>query len=476
MKVQSLVSRKRTQRKLGFLAASVSLLILSQGCRISARQEDTYPNTASSDSIQVGNPQSGQLQSLGVASQEFIPASPVSLAGFGGPGRRFLPPLFLANGETAFCRPYEKVIAPPRIKVAIFDVKKSDSKLTQLFLISLDIVAVTADMTAKIHQEIARTFPDTQPSLNNVVVLATHTHSGPSGLTENPLWSAFICDQYNNDLTESYLSTFKKTLKKAASSKENIVSIETLTADAPSLLKSRFSGMSPATDLSALSFRTDTGHISLSLARMAAHPTIYGSKDLTLTSDLVGPTEKAIAQALAADNVFLMQTEIGNMDAHIDGLQLDEWSQKISEVLKNGQQSSRSTLTISTQAGQLPLPKPVVNWKACGAEWASPLISLPILDEVPHQIPFALWTFDKEANLFLAGEWTSAAAAQLKSSLETGSGNSSRFKIFSLANDYTAYHLTRNDYSKKELESCSSLYGSGATEQISELILKNIFL
>ncbi|NBO38395.1 hypothetical protein EBU99_07405, partial [bacterium] len=84
--------------------------------------------------------------------------------------------------------------------------------------------------------------------------------------------------------------------------------------------------------------------------------------------------------------------------------------------------------------------------------------------------------FDKEANLFLAGEWTSAAAAQLKSSLETGSGNSSRFKIFSLANDYTAYHLTRNDYSKKELESCSSLYGSGATEQISELILKNIFL
>jgi hypothetical protein len=446
-----------------------SLFVLIYGCRISERPQELLNNTYSGSRLNIGTPVKGRLSTVGASSSVFIPAKPVALSGFGGIGRRFVPPLFLTGADSAFCRPYERIENPPLIRAAVFEIKRDDAITGKLFLISLDIVAVTSDLTRKIHELIKSVVPDSEPSATNTIVVATHTHSGPAGLSEHPLWSAFVCDQFNRDLTNAYLNTLSETLKSAISSAENIQSIEVQSVNQPELFKSRFQGMQPATDITLTSFKTPSGGVPLSLLQLAAHPVYFGPRDLVLSSDLVSPVESAVRNSAGAQNVFLLQTTVGNMNALYSGDSPASWAANVSVALKQGGLPlSTTNLEISASAGEVHLSEPVVNWQACDLNLTQNLVSLPVLKSLPRTAPYSLWSFAQNKHLFLSGEWTTAAEAKIKDHLKDAPLNASGLKIFSLAHDYTAYHVTKNDYGKKELESCSSLFGDSAVDLVGE--------
>ncbi len=440
-----------------------SCLTLLNGCAIRERIDDLMPPQRTLLPTETGSPIQGQIVSIGASSATFIPAKPVALSGFGGIGRRFLPPLFLMGGGTAFCRPYERVENPPLIRSAVFGLAKDNGKKENIFLISLDVVAVTSDITQKVHNIIKSVAPATTPTFTNTTVLATHTHSGPAGLTENRLWSTFVCDQFNEELTRSYLDTLSRVLKEALANPQPIERIETRITEQPTLFKSRFTNMKSASDVQLISFKTPSGTTPLSLVQLAAHPTFFGTRDLVLSADLVAPVESAVKKSSGAENVFFMQTTVGNMDAEISGATPEVWAQKIGTALfQEGLAITSRNLQFSATAGQIALPEPKVNWSSCELQAASPLVSLPILKQLPRTAPYSLWSFAQLNHLFLSGEWTTAAGTQLKTELKEKLTNNAALNIFSLANDYTTYHVTREDYEKVELESCSSLYGNSA--------------
>lgn len=460
---------------LSFFVASA---LLQTACQIKTRVEEIAPRLGLEEkNIALGSAVSGVIEAVGAASSEFTPETPTALAGFGGLARRFLPPLFTPSGNVSFCRPYENVVNPPKIKVAVFDVRNDLADQKRLFLISLDVVAVTADLTAKIHRTIDEAVGKGTADLNSTIVVASHTHSGPAGLTENPLWGIFVCDQYSAKLTNSYLNTLKLTVQRALANVAPITKIETTTAKIPTFVKSRFKGMEPTNDISLVAFRQTNGNSPLALLQMAVHPTTYGLRDLVLTADLVAPLEKNIQEKNNSDFVFLLQTEIGNMESNTQGGDVESWARNIAEHLKtNGTLSSSSEKSVSTSANYLSLPSKKVNWKSCDAKFAEGIVSLPILENLPNRAPYSAWTIDGELSLFLPGEWTTSGAQQLKNSIAGRFGFEKKIKIFSLANEYTAYHLSKDFYEKKNLESCSSLYGEENVDAIAQGIINSDLL
>jgi hypothetical protein len=444
------------------------------GCDIRTRVEDLTTDQVSDLSLAQGEPQQGQIERVGAARAEFIPNKPTALSGFGGAARRFLPPIFLGGGQVAFCKPYEKVIHPPQIKTAVIEFRNESAAAPQkLFLVSLDLVAVTSDMTKKIHNAINQVTGENTSNLNNTLVLATHTHSGPAGLSENPLWSTFVCDRYNPELTSAYLDLFKATVKKALAQLQPITSVGKRTAQVPGLLNSRFEGMLPDTEASLLTFQTANESLPLALLRMAVHPTTYGPSDLVLTADLVAPVEQTLKQRFNAEEVILLQTEIGNMTANTGSQSIEAWAQSVTASLQSAQISTEpSKPRISTSTTIVELPSPGINWKGCGAEKADALVSLGILENLPKRSALTFWKINEEINLFLPGEWTTSGAKEIKDSLRKRMAANETLKLYSLAHDYTGYHLSRADYQSKALESCSSLYGESSSEVFRDSLLQ----
>ncbi|NBW81260.1 hypothetical protein EBR21_05850, partial [bacterium] len=352
-----------------FVSAMATCCMLV-ACQVQIRPPDLAASSSARNvELAVGHRLSGKIVAVGAASATFVPEKPVGLAGFGGPGRRFLPPLFTSGGDISFCKPYREIVNPPRIKVAFFNVADATGSISRLQLVSLDTVAVTADMTLKIHAALDAVHPDApqKASLSNTIVQATHTHSGPAGLTENPLWSAFVCDRYDENLMNQYLTVLGDVIKSAEAKLQPISSIETMKADASPKLRSRFTGMEASTGVSLISFKTANANIPLSLLQMAVHPTWYGTEKLTLSADLVTPLEAKLQNLTGAQEVFLMQTSVGNMDADMGDDEPNAWAQHIADTLLTEGKTTPASLNTSLAGGYLSLPKPSVNWKACSA-------------------------------------------------------------------------------------------------------------
>lgn len=308
--------------------AGVMFILGLTACQVRLRPPRLTPaSSAVNIDLAVGTRISGKMTAVGAASATFVPDKPVALAGFGGPGRRFLLPLFTVDGDASFCKPYREIVNPPRIKVAAFNVVDPSGTTSRLHLVSLDTVAVTGEMTKKIHAALdaVHANDNQKASLSNTIVQATHTHSGPAGLTENPLWSAFVCDRYNDTLMKQYLSVLGDVIKTAEGKIQPIAVIDATRADASSQLRSRFKGMEASTEIKLISFKTANGDIPLSLLQIAVHPTWYGTDKLTLSADLVAPLESKLQAATGAQEVFLMQTSIGNMDANMGDDEPDAW-------------------------------------------------------------------------------------------------------------------------------------------------------
>ncbi|MEY4065117.1 MAG: Neutral/alkaline non-lysosomal ceramidase, N-terminal [Pseudomonadota bacterium] len=456
-----------------WLMVSISILA---ACEVRERLPEIATEEGDGAHLPVlGTPVDGQITSIGAAVADFVPDQPTSLAGFGGAGRRFLPPLFTPDGDLAFCKPYQKILHPPRIKTAVFNVTSESGQTQNLFLVSLDTVAITSDLLGKVHAAINSANPNTTAQLNNTTVIASHTHSGVAGLTENPLWGAFVCDQYNDRLTGKFLETLKETVVRSLSNRKTIASIESRTIRVPTLLKSRSGTMRSEDHVHLLQFMTADQRPAVSLLQLAAHPTTFGTKDLVLTSDLVSPLEEAVKSSNDSEYVFLMQTEIGNMDANMDGMSLESWAAAMADALQNtaSEKHQTSNLNIKTSAGFFELPSKRINWHGCDATAAKAFMNADILNALPQKVPYSSWKLQGETFLFLAGEWTTSAADALREKLSQKNQAAANLKVFSLAHDYTAYHLSPSEYEKKSLESCSSIYGPTVSEDLARQLNSN---
>jgi len=418
--------------------------------------------------------------SVGVARQEFLPSRPTSLAGFGGIWRRFTFP-HLGTGGTSgfnavFCKPYQSVEHAPRLKVRWWQNQIFANEPPQVFLeINLDLVAVSSDVTLRLQQKIREEFPELTPE--RILIQATHTHSGPAGLSTQSALGLFACDAYQNDLFLEYSQTLLQTIQKAKQSLQPVDSWKHQAGLLPDFVKSRNPKIDSADQYDRLLFQTKSKEVSCSHIQ-GVHPIFYGQKDLILSGDLARTLEDSWDPH--QETCFFSVGTGGNTvvsslsdDSSVYSNQLTE------EIIKQHSsiEDAWKPLTDDWQYGitKVKLLKPQINLKGCKVKSPIESTNLPSFFN-PYQVgipEFSVISAQKINDLFIVYlpiELTSSLAVEWKSVILERIPGVKEVLFVTLSMDYLGYFVTEPIYQSSSLESCSSVFPS----KINQIFLDRI--
>lgn len=405
------------------------------------------------------------VEAFGHASRAITPSQASSLAGYGGLGRRLLPPRLTRGADpSVFCRPFEDVDGEPRVKVAFLRGQSGAGKNDGFILVSFDLVAVTQDLTQSLliaaQDELGVEF---DLGHGNFQVTATHTHSGPSALSTSPIWGAFACDSYRREYRLEVLKAFREALSEAKNSAIDDVEVKIRETRVDGDVESRYSAMPVEDRVSVITFEK-ADRMTGCLFIYAAHSTYYGPNSLTLSSDLAGRLERSFADQLGVEDCFFLNGVGGNAVARYGGRTVDEYSNQVAGRVARDIQDNRSPVTegsLSYSAIAYGLPKARINFSACGADFAESFVSLPILDELPRQTKLAMLEIGQFIFVFVPAELVKFAGESLEQEILSEQGEEKFVRFITTSNDYGGYVLPGSLYAKPALEACSSLYGAG---------------
>ena len=223
---------------------------------------------ALAEADRVSRPASGRVLA-GAAREDITPSSPVPLAGYGNrlgrPARGvhdrvFARALALGVGERV------------------------------VILVSVDLLAITDDLTAAVGALVRRDAPIPPDSL---IVTATHTHSGP-GAVARRVWESFAAGEYD----EAAFTALTGRIARAALSAYRRMEPATIAwgdAEAPERIRNRMipGGFAdPAVPF--LAVRRADGRPLAYLVNFSAHATVLKADNFMLSGDFPGAFERAL--------------------------------------------------------------------------------------------------------------------------------------------------------------------------------------
>jgi Neutral/alkaline non-lysosomal ceramidase, N-terminal len=405
--------------------------------------------------------------SFGMGFESIEPPQRTSLAGFGGAARRLLPPNFAGGGGYfTYCLPYRDVDLAPRVKVLTWQGNDPRGAKTTFAIISVDVVAVPSDVSRKIVEALSERYPQLLLDHGNVQVVASHTHAGPAGLTENPFWSVFACDRYSNAFFEFFKDKVLNAFSSALGAQKPVISTARRRVNLPGFNKTRFEGMKVDERLLSLSFSgskmtapSRQGEPCLQI--FAVHPTVFGQTSLTLSSDIVGHAERELTIVNKGQPCVYLNGVVGNADAVLTEGGIEDFSQRFAEIAFNTEtgpwQESSGGLEFGARVVDLPSPKP--NLKACGVPAIDTFVSARILNNLPPRTKMAYVRIGKTLLIFYPGEPVSTVAASLEKAILEARKDVDVVQILAVSNDYLGYVVDFDTFDEKSLESCSTLYG-----------------
>lgn len=405
------------------------------------------------------------------AQDSIEPAQPTSLAGFGSIHRRLLFPNFETIGESfSHFAPYRSVDLPPRVKIFLLKAKNSAGTFSYFAFIVLDLVAISADMSQKIILMLREAYPQHLLSHQNIHVLASHTHSGPGGLSEHPFWAAVASDRYSenyfNFVSERIKNTYATAVGSLKSFNQVIASVANL-----DLNFSRTQHMKPDQRRINLSFvKKDEGTRGC-LEFYSVHPVWYGSQDRILSADLTGHIEKQFETVLGKDQgCFFINASVGNADA-VDSTGPEDYAKKYvtgsrEKIIKPQDILGASGVKFRSKA--FSVGKPQINEQTCTVEGELAFVNLKLLETLPQTSLMSTLSFGKIVFVLLPGEPDYAIRQAIETEIKVSDMNIEHVVTLGLADDYLGYFVTRNEYLRQSIESCSSLYGENLSRVITD--------
>lgn len=468
------MERFSTCIKLSLGILSLSLLASSGGCSAAHRiVEISYDETRPTafdwqDSLETMR--MTRVTHYGQARASITPPFKTALAGYGGLGRRLFPPrIYQADISTLFCRPFQSVESDVGVKVHLFEGEGSALAPEYFFLVNLDLVAVTQDVSQWLLELAQSEFPELNLNQSRFQVTATHTHSGPAGLSLSSVWSAFACDSVNNDYRRFLSERYREALKAAWNAKRNLDGIRVLNGKVANWNKSRIPGLPVSEDTFLLQMASDGGNLGC-MYSFPVHATLFGPNDLDLSADYPGLFETQLEKDTGTPCTFLNGNS-GNAKARRQGNNPENYIKKVLEASWSAfsakiegpslpdQESLMKDLTVASTV--LKLPNAKLNLKACGAELVSPFLSTPLLDQLPRASKLSLLRMGNFAYLFVPGELVSSASETLKTRIRETRPELKEVFVLNTSNDYNGYILDGTWYNRPSLEACSSLFGAG---------------
>ena len=392
---------------------------------------------------------------VGVASVAIQLPKKVSMAGYFQ--RRLLLPQ--RRSHSHLFKASKKIHDPLKAKaIAINDGLKS------IYLVSLDTVAIDPKIKMAVLDRLnAEIGPD-----DEIQLIATHTHSSVGGFSENKFWENLALDEFNKEIFNSMVDAIASAVYKA---KKNLIPahIEIGHGQIDQVTFNRRKNPFLDPELNLIKFIAQSGDVIATLLNFPIHGTVMDSENLELSGDIPSAFEQEFEKLTDVPAYFFSAAagDVGPLVTQSSFLDLKKLSQKLAKsALKMYSKTTPIRIQdFSMSSISYELPKPYINITACMDLFLPEFLSkfLRIINSIPLPSDFKLPLKLTALNLgtmtfiFVPGEPTAELGSMVKKIADKH--NIQRPIIFSLANAYQGYILTRNEYLKGGYESCNSFYG-----------------
>ncbi len=413
--------------------------------------------------------------STGMGAAEFLPEEAGALAGFAGFPRRLWLPRPAREYRNGFFATYTDVDEAPRAKVFLLTGVGVDQQKATLALVSLDTLLVSADLSKKISSWLQHEAAKQGALLSQVSVVATHTHAGHGGFSENPLWQIAVTERYRPELVASLQEALLVSYRQALSSSKEVNTLSLRAGTVEGLSKLRWPGTLLYQQGMELRFSSadNLDQPRGCLQTFPVHPTWYGINDFTLSSDIAGYIEKSSKAAMGSE-CFFFNGAAGNISPE-RGSSLREYGEDFVARLKEIPEQQQSLASLSAGSLLLSLPAPRFNLKACNiSSLISTLFNVDVLSALPRFTKITYLLLNRVLWIFVPGEPLADLQKSWEKSLFTVLPGIEHIRFIGTANDYVGYIVPQELYAQPHLESCTSFYGDQLGEVVLAALLKEL--
>ncbi len=450
--------------------SGASMMLMAAGCCLC--HHDTAPPMGV-----IAGPPPPALPSpwkAGAAVVEIAVPSGAPLAGYGGPPRRELTLVTLPLNAAALAgKCFDPTPADPAVLFKPSTGKKDAVNARALVLAndSRKIAIVKLDtigMSRRLRDDLSAAASGLGIAAPDLVVLATHTHSGPGGVSKQILWEVAATDCYADPVYKAVLQAATSALTQANTAlqpaKLGIGSSTVLNAS------ENRDGRAPVIDrtLGVIKITTTTGTPLAALFNFAIHGTGYAASNMQLSADCMGVMEHVVETGIAGVVAIFTNGAEGDI-APASNQTVDQVGQQVGNgvVALWPTISTVSSGALSTAFKDVAMPSPSLNPAGCmplpGTSTSMCSLSgfpatLPIdPDWLSTTLPFQAVSIDSTVLVAIPGEPITEIGADIKQS-GTTKGFAHTY-VLGLANDHGGYFTTLTQYQAATYEGQSTLYG-----------------
>lgn len=400
----------------------------------------------------------------GAASASIVPPWPVALSGYGGVARRLLPPDPARIGRSgAWQATHINVDIAPQIKVFLWQDSVPATLGKVFILVSVDVVAVSPDLGQALLLRAREALNRPDLSWHNIAVVASHTHSGPAGLSTDAIFQAFAGDSFSPRFQSFVLDLFAQTLVSARDNSNSISAMTISEKEIDSVSIDRLAEL-PRDKRNAL-LKTTTS--DLSGANNAAsciniygvHPTYHSQQDRTLSADLAGGIERALESGGNGKLCAFLPGAVGNASPNVGPSEgIVSFGERFVSLAVDSPETTSVASLVEFGGMPISIPAAKLNFSGCDASWASAFVSLPILSERSRTTWISWIRFGSVGILMLPGEPLSDVQTEASALLRAAIPSLTSIYVVGLANDFQGYFMLESQFKNRSLESCSALF------------------
>ena len=413
-------------------------------------------------SIEISRADPAELY-VGAASYDITPPIGTPLGGTGGFPRRWKY-LFDWFGQ----HPYANLFTP---SVGVHDPLHSKAlilknhKGTILFL-SLDLVGVTVELYDKLNVDLKKL------GFDDVIISATHTHSGSGALSKSWMWEYLAMDKFNQTVYDLFMDGVMKSIELAYQQMEPAV-LSAGSFDVEEIHQNRRhhpGHMDNRANL-LLARSVDGNRPIGAIVNYAIHGMAMGGDGLLFSADVSGGIERHMEDLLVGENTYRKPTvlfvngaegDVTTVFGGSDGIEkagtifAEKAAAIIPQMRKIDPEWNVRSMTVN-------MPKARVSMVTCGIMIGKYPLKMKIyIGKRPAPRNATIWQLQLGDIKIMSfpGEPTTDVGAAAKA-MAYAKGDKDVW-IFGLTNGHMGYFVTPEEYAEGGIESCTALHGPEA--------------
>jgi hypothetical protein len=390
----------------------------------------------------------------GAAAVDLTVPAGTPLGGYGSFARRpWFPDVLDRHPHAFWLRPHQGQRDRLRARALVLEAGER-----RLVWIAADLIAVDRALTAAVAQRL-----DAAGLSADVVVSASHTHSGPGAYLSSGLLGALSVDAEDAAVRDAVVGALVEAAR-AAMRERQPARVGAGRAPGPDLTVGR---LPRPIDQELLVVKVErVGGAPIAVVwNYAIHGTMLGPKNLELSGDVPGLASLEVERRTGVPALFV-NGAVGDVSPRQHGHRPMETSGRdlggaVVDLWRRVEASGRGPLRVTR--ARVELAPPSLSLRNCLGSWIPAGLTVPLGWSLPRTAEIVAGVIGPAAWVTVPGELQSVLGRQIREA-----GAPAPTFVAGLANDYLGYFLASADHGRPTYVSCASLYGPAAGEQLVE--------